>query len=79
VTNLLTRLDLLECLNSEHKDHVSMIGALKFMLERHISNLDNWAINLKGLIIFHRALQNIKVNRKVVKDLKSKEHLLHPY
>ena len=56
-----------------------MIGALKFMLERHISNLDNWAINLKGLIIFHRALQNIKVNRKIFKDLKSKEHLLHPY
>jgi len=56
-----------------------MIGALKFMLERHISNLDNWSINMKGLIIFHRALQNIKVNRKVFKDLKAKEHLLHPY
>lgn len=66
-------------MNSEHKDHVSAIGALKFLLERHISNLDNWAINLKCLIIFHRALQNIKVNRKIYKDLKSKEHLLHPY
>lgn len=29
--------------------------------------------------MFHRALQNIKVNRKIYKDLKSKEHLLHPY
>ena len=24
-------------------------------------------------------MQNIKVNRKIYKDLKSKEHLLHPY
>lgn len=55
------------------------LAALKFMLERHISNLDNWAINTKILIIFHRALQNIKVNRKIYKDLKSKEHLLHPF
>ena len=70
---------LLECMNGEHKDIVSPLGSLKFILERHISNLDNWAINIKVLIIFHRALQNIKVNRKIYKDLKSKEHLLHPY
>lgn len=70
---------LLECLNGEHKDQVSPLAALKFMFERHISNLDNWAINTKVLIIFHRGLQNIKVNRKIYKDLKSKEHLLHPY
>ena len=70
---------MLECLNGEHKDIVSPLGALKFILERHISNLDNWAINIKVLIIFHRALQNIKVNRKIYKDLKSKEHLLHSY
>lgn len=72
-------LDLLECLNGEHKDQVSPLAALKFIFERHISNLDNWAINIKILIIFHRGLQNIKVNRKIYKDLKSKEHLLHPY
>jgi len=24
-------------------------------------------------------MQNIKVNRKIYKDLKAKEHLLHPY
>ena len=54
-------------------------AALKLILEKHVSNLNNWAINTKILIIFHRALQNIKVNRKIYKDLKSKEHLLHPY
>jgi len=41
--------------------------------------LDNYAINTKILIIFHRGMQNIKVNRKIYKDLKAKEHLLHPY
>lgn len=66
-------------MNGEHKDQVSPLGSLKFIFERHISNLDNWAINLKILIIMHRGLQNIKVNRKIVKELKQKEHLLHPY
>ena len=70
---------LLESLNGEHKEQVSPIGALKFILERHISNLDNWAINMKVLIIIHRSLQNIRVNRKVINDLKKNEHLLHPY
>jgi hypothetical protein len=72
-------LDLLECLDGDHKDQVSPLACLKFIFERHISNLDNWAINTKILIIFHRAMQNIKVNRKIYKDLKAKEHLLHPY
>lgn len=70
---------MLECLNSEHKDQCSSVAALKFIFERHISNLDNWAINMKVLIIFHRGMQNIKVNRKIYKDLHAKEHLLHPY
>lgn len=47
---------LLECLNNEHKDLVSPLESLKYILERHITNLDNWAINTKILIIFHRAL-----------------------
>lgn len=66
-------------MNGEHKDQVSPLGALKFILERLISNLDNWAVNIKILIVFHRSLQNIKVNRKIYKDLKSKEHLLESY
>jgi len=79
VSKVISNLDLLECLNGEHKDQVSPLAALKFIFERHISNLDNWAINTKVLIIFHRGMQNIKVNRKIYKDLKAKEHLLHPY
>lgn len=58
---------------------MSPIGALKFILERHISNLDNWSITTKVFIILHRAMQNKRVNRKIIKDLKKNEHLLHPY
>ena len=77
--HLIVLLDLLESLNGEHKDQVSPIGALKFILERHISNLDNWAITTKVFIVLHRSLQNKRVNRKVIRDLKKNEHLLHPY
>ena len=66
-------------MNGDHKDQVSSIGALKFILERHISNLDNWSITTKVLVIIHRSLQNIRVNRKIIKDLKKNEHLLYPY
>ena len=34
---------------------------------------------MKILIVMHRGLQNIKVNRKIFKEMKEKEHLLHPY
>lgn len=47
---------MLECMNGEHKDHVSTLGAIKFIFERHISNLDNWAITTKIFIILHRGL-----------------------
>lgn len=66
-------------MNGEHRDDVAPQVATKSILERLISNLDNWAVNTKILIIFHRGLQNIKVNRKIYQDLKEKEHLLHPY
>ena len=66
-------------MNGEHKEVVSPVASLKFIFERHVANLDNWAINTKVLIVFHRGLQNIKVNRKIYKELKEKENLLHPY
>jgi hypothetical protein len=66
-------------MNGEHKDEVSPSTSLKFIFERLVNNLDNWAINVKIMIIFHRGLQNIKVNRKIYKELKEKEHLLHSY
>lgn len=66
-------------MNGEHKEEIPPQVALKTILERLISNLDSWAINTKILIVFHRGLQNIKVNRKIYRELKEKEHLLHPF
>lgn len=54
-------------------------ASLQHLFEKLVSNIDNWAINTKCLIILHRGLQNIKVNRKIYRDLKEREHLLHPY
>jgi hypothetical protein len=66
-------------MNGEHKDEVSPAVALKFIFDRLVANLDNWAITTKIMIIFHRGLQNIKVNRKIYKELKEKEAMLLPY
>lgn len=66
-------------MNGEHKDDILPPDSIKIIFDRLISNLDNWAINTKILIVFHRGLQNIKVNRKIYKELKEKEHLIHPY
>lgn len=66
-------------MNGEHTEDVPPQVAIKTILERLISNLDSMAINTKVMIVFHRGLQNIKVNRKIYKELKDKEHLLHPF
>ena len=66
-------------MNGEHKDEVSPTASVKFIFDRLVANLDNWAINTKIMIIFHRGLQNIKVNRKIYKELKEKEAMLLPY
>lgn len=66
-------------MNGEHKDEISPDNALKQTLERLITNVDNWAITTKVLIVFHRGLQNIKVNRKIYKELKHNEIKLLPY
>ena len=56
ISKKLTILDLLECMNGEHKDSVSTLGTIKFIFDRHSKHLDNWAINTKVFIILHRAL-----------------------
>ena len=71
--------DLLECMNGEHKDDVPPQAALKFIYERLLGNLDNWAVTVKILIIFHRGLQNIKVNRKIYKAMKEQSAMMNSY
>ena len=56
-----------------------MNDALKAIIERHIGNVENWAVNLKGLIILHRALQNIHINKSIVKKLRKNAKFIQPY
>ena len=55
-SRLYSHVDLLQALNGDHKDQVNTVGALKYILERHVTNLDNWSVTTKVLIIVHRAL-----------------------
>ena len=56
-----------------------MNDALKKLIERHIAHLDNWAINIKCLIVMHRALQNIHINKAICKKLQKNVQLLKGY
>ena len=56
---------ILECLNENHKTITSLNAALKALIETHMAYNDNWAVNFKGLIIIHRALQDIRINKKI--------------
>jgi hypothetical protein len=49
------------------------------VLERLVNNTDNWAVNLKCLIILHRAIQNPKVMQSIGTNLRKKEQLLLAY
>ena len=43
-------------MNGEHPKEVAKDHALRMLIERHNTNLDNWAITTKVFIILHRAL-----------------------
>mmetsp|Transcript_15608 Transcript_15608/g.10981 ORF Transcript_15608/g.10981 Transcript_15608/m.10981 type:complete len:93 (-) Transcript_15608:1366-1644(-) len=47
---------LLECMNAEHRQEITIGNAVKYILDRLTNNLDNWAVNGKTLIIIHRAM-----------------------
>lgn len=70
--------DLLECMNGEHAGDVAPEVSVEMLFERYINNISNWIMNFKILIIFHRGLQNIKVNRKIHKLLQKREKQLTP-
>lgn len=64
---------MLECLNGDHPDEITSVNAVKGIYTRHVSNTDNWAINLKSLIIFHRAVQNFRVLKKSGKEIHKRD------
>lgn len=71
-----TKIDMLECFNQDHPEEITASNAVKGLYTRHVSNIDNWAITMKSLIIFHRAIQNHRVLKRVGKEIYGKEKLL---
>ena len=65
-------------MNGEHLADVAPEVSVQMLFERYINNIQNWIMNFKILIIFHRGLQNIKVNRKIYKMLCKREEQLTP-
>jgi hypothetical protein len=65
-------------MNGEHLADVAPEVSVQMLFERYINNIQNWIMNFKILIIFHRGLQNIKVNRKIYKMLGKREEQLTP-
>lgn len=66
-------------MNGDHPEEITAINAVKGMYTRHVSNTENWAINMKTLIIFHRALQNHRVLAKCGKEISKRDQLIQPY
>ena len=66
-------------MNGEHPKEVSKDHSLRMLVERHNQNIDCWTITTKVFIIFHRALQNVNVNRIIYKELKKLDHKLVPF
>ena len=43
--------------------------SLKEIFQRHIMNINNWSVNIKGLTIVHRILRDKKLNSKCIKTI----------
>ena len=49
------------------------------LIQRYINDVQNWAVNIKTLIIVHRCLQDKDLSQVMAKELKPKAHILQPY
>ncbi len=70
--------DLLACLKGAHPDVPASQCLLK-LVQRYINDQQNWAVNIKTLIIIHRCLQDKDLSQVIAKELKPKAHILTPY
>lgn len=52
---------------------------MQMLFERFLKNLSSWALTTKVYVIFHRCLQDQALATPMATELKSKEHLLHPF
>ena len=60
---------LLGCIGGEMEHLISPEDALRIIFQRHIMNINNWAVNIKGLTIVHRVLVDKKLNQSCIKTL----------
>ena len=60
------------------EETISVNEALRVFFMRHLANINNWSVNIKGLTIVHRALRNAQINETIVKTLKEEyeSHIL---
>ena len=49
------------------------------IIQRYINDVQNWAVNIKTLVIFHRCLQDKDLSQPIAKELKPKAHILQPF
>jgi len=65
-------------MKGKHLDLVRPKEAINKLFERFFSNLDSISVNIKVLLILHRALQEKEISQVVAHRLKEKENLLCP-
>ena len=49
------------------------------MFERHMDTRDSWSANFKTLMLMHRALQNIEINKALNARIKRNFHHIRAY
>ena len=57
------------CVSGELGHIMTTEDSLKEIFQRHIMNINNWSVNIKGLTIVHRILRDKKLNAKCIKLL----------
>ncbi|CDW78428.1 UNKNOWN [Stylonychia lemnae] len=69
---------ILECLKGRHLKLIRPKEALKKLSDRFFTNLRSISLNLKVLIILHRALQEEEISQIVAHKIKEMEYILKP-
>lgn len=66
------------CLKGAHSE-VTASQTLMKLLQRFIENTENWTVNIKVFIIFHRCLQDFDLSQAVAQELGEKSDILTYY
>lgn len=66
---------LMACMKGAHSE-VTASQALMKILQRFIENTENWAVNLKVMVVLHRCLQDYDLSQAVANELNEKADIL---